>query len=158
MSIEHFQKLPFYNSNGIETPEIIDKKRVFPAINEIWHAIHFSGTTQGKRDFRGNSIKGLNSIDLAVCVTSKKDCSEKDERLAEHGGDLGIEGTKIGERMGLAGTKKSLKFVLPLPNSIRVVRKILDLYVLVRIQVGQQASLGDIEGRFSLEPNGGYGG
>jgi hypothetical protein len=33
---------------------------------------------------------------------------------------------------------KSASFAVPLPNSIRVVRKILDLYVLVRIQVGQQ--------------------
>src|ERR1700749_4927403 len=35
---------------------------------------------------------------------------------------------------------KITSFAVPLPNSIRVVRKILDLYVLVRIQVGQQAS------------------
>ena len=33
--------------------------------------------------------------------------------------------------------RKSVNFALPMPNSIRVVRKILDLYVLVRIQVGQ---------------------
>src|SRR5579863_6337035 len=33
---------------------------------------------------------------------------------------------------------KNPTFAIPLPNSIRVVRKILDLYVLVRIQVGQQ--------------------
>jgi hypothetical protein len=34
--------------------------------------------------------------------------------------------------------QKKATFAIPLPNSIRVVRKILDLYVLVRIQVGQQ--------------------
>src|SRR5579872_7429002 len=36
--------------------------------------------------------------------------------------------------------RKKANFAVPLPNSIRVVRKILDLYVLVRIQVGQQVT------------------
>jgi hypothetical protein len=48
---------------------------------------------------------------------------------------------------GILGFKrKNTNFALPLPNSIRVVRKILDLYVLVRIQVGQQVTRDESRG------------
>jgi hypothetical protein len=55
-------------------------------------------------------------------------------RGAAFGGAL--EAVILGNLLGFM--EKNLTFAVPLPNSIRVVRKILDLYVLVRIQVGQQ--------------------
>ena len=48
--------------------------------------------------------------------------------------------------------QKILNFALPLPNSIMVVQKILDLLVLVRIQVGQRKSPGKYPGLFLFKP------